>query len=327
MKDRVLSLLKNKEGFISGQELASSLGITRSAVWKAVERLRLEGYEIQAVTRKGYRLCSQPDLIDGPAISRELGTVSLGRNVVFLPETDSTNNAARALAEEGCPHGTLVVTEHQTMGKGRRGRIWEAPAGKDIAMSLVLRPDIAPEKASMTTLMMGVAIAKACRSLCSLENVMVKWPNDVVAGGKKLSGTLTELSCDPDQVNYIVVGSGINVNSREFPEDIAATATSLSLETGHDVRRSPIIAEVLNIFETLYEAFIQRGDLSFLTGDYDLLMAARGSKVRVISGSHTLEGEALGVDPLGRLMLRREDGETEHIMGGEVSLRSGEKYI
>ncbi len=326
MKSEILEKLRAASDYVSGQELCEQLNVSRTAVWKQIQRLEEEGYQIEAVPRKGYRIVGWPDTIAADEVRSRLKTAWIGQNVRYFDSIDSTNQYAKKAGEENEPEGLLVIADEQTAGKGRSGRHWTTPPGTTIAMTVLLRPKIAPERISMVTLVMGMAIAKACRDLYGLD-AGIKWPNDIVINGKKLSGTLTEMSAEMTAVNYIVIGVGINVNLREFPEEIRQTATSVALELGHDVNRAELIAAVLDRFEQYYEIFLEARDLSGLRDTYNEMLVNTGRAVRVLEPGKEYTGTALGIDELGQLLVRRENDQVEKVYAGEVSVRGIYGYV
>lgn len=326
MKTKILRALREQEGYVSGQELCETLQVTRAAIWKRIKQLQQEGYEIEAVSNRGYRIVGCPDTIAAEEVESRLETAWIGRPVRYFEEITSTNQYAKKIAEEGAPEGTLVIADEQTQGKGRSGRSWKTPSGTAIAMTLLLRPKLPPERISMVTLVMGLAVTSACRALYGLP-VGIKWPNDVVINGKKLCGILTELSMELTAVNYVVIGIGINVNVQEFPEEIAGTATSLLLELGRVENRAELIAVCMKYFEEYYEQFLQTGDLSGLLEQYNKLLLNKGRKVRVLEPGHEYVGTALGISGKGELLVRREDGTETRVYGGEVSVRGVYGYV
>ena len=325
-KEDVLLALRSSEGFVSGQELCDRLQVSRTAVWKRIQQLKEDGYEIASVPNRGYRILGSPDTIAGQEVSTRLHTKWIGRPIHYFEQITSTNQYAKRLGEEGCGEGVLVIADEQTQGKGRVGRSWSTPPGTAVAMSLLLRPQIAPERISMVTLVMGMAVAQACRS-CFKVDAGIKWPNDVVIGGRKLCGILTEMSAEMNAVHYIVIGVGINVNVSSFPEDIAQTATSLSLELGRQVNRAGLIAEVMRYFEAYYEEFLRAQDLSGLMNQYNAMLVNRDRPVRVLQPSDSFEGIAEGINEKGELLVRREDGTVETVYAGEVSVRGIYGYV
>lgn len=333
MKEKILSMLRRTDGYLSGQELCERLQVSRTAVWKVIGQLKEEGYEIEAVKNRGYRILSSPDVMTEAEIKSRLRTNVMGQSCVCYSETDSTNTQAKRLAEEGRPHGTLVCAERQTGGKGRRGKSWSSPPGESIYMSILLRPDISPVHASMLTLVMGLAAAQACndvlRDTCGEKApvVRIKWPNDLILDGRKIAGILTELSTEVDYINHIVVGIGINVNTEHFPEEIAQVATSLYRETGRKFSRAEVVARCMERFETCYHAFVEKEDLSGLQKDYAKLLVNTDRKVQVLEPGHEYTGTALGINERGELLVRREDGSVAAVYAGEVSVRGVYGYV
>ena len=326
MKSEILSALRQSEGYISGQELCERFGVSRTAVWKGINQLKNEGYQIEAVQNKGYRLCGYPDSISKTELESRMHTRWVGKNLICLDSVDSTNDYIKKLAEEGAPHGTLAVADYQSGGKGRRGRAWVTPHGSAIAMSILVRPQLAPEKASMMTLVAGMAVAKSVKEVTGLD-VKIKWPNDVVIRGKKISGTLTEMSMELGAIHYIVIGTGINANVTEFPEEIQDIATSLILEKGEKVDRAAIICAHMEAFEDFYDRFMEYGDMTLLREDYQELLVNQNQQVRVLEPGNEYTGIARGIDELGQLLVEKEDGSMVKVYAGEVSVRGIYNYV
>ncbi|MBQ8185091.1 MAG: biotin--[Lachnospiraceae bacterium] len=259
-----------------------------------------------------------------------LTTKIIGQNCVCLEETDSTNTQAQRLAKEGAPHGTLVTADSQSAGKGRRGRTWISQAEDHIYMSLLLRPDIQPDKASMLTLVMGLSAAGACQELLeeagSRERVGIKWPNDLVWNGRKICGILTEMQTVAEGIDHVVVGVGINVNGTRFPAELADTAASLCMAAGHPLPRPELIARVLNRFERDYERFLATEDLSGLQADYESFLVNCGRQVRVLDSIDEYTGIARGINSRGELLVEC-DGQLHAVYAGEVSVRGVYGYI
>lgn len=325
-KTRILKMLRSAEGYLSGQELCEQLGISRTAVWKYMKQLKEEGYQIQAVQNKGYRLVEVPDVLGESEIRSRLNTCWAGREVCFLDEVDSTNTHAKRLAEEGAPSGTLVVTDAQTKGKGRRGRTWESPKDSAVYMTLLMRPDIRPDRASMLTLVMGLSVVQAIKKVLNLDT-SIKWPNDVVLDKKKLVGILTEMNAQIDYIEYLVIGVGINANMQEFPPELQEKATSLRIATGHPVNRAELIAETMRIFEDNYAVFEKTQDLSGLVDAYQAVSANYLKPVRVLEPGNEYEGIARGINSQGELLVEREDGTITAVYSGEVSVRGLYGYV
>ena len=325
-KTKILKILRNTDGYLSGQELCEQLGISRTAVWKYMKQLKEEGYEIQSVQNKGYCLMEVPDVLGESEIKSRMETQWVGQRVYFYEEIDSTNTQAKRLAEEDAPSGTLVVSDCQVKGKGRRGRVWTSPKGEAIYMTILLRPQIRPDRASMVTLMMGLSVVQAIRNVLGLET-SIKWPNDVVLNRKKLVGILTEMSAQMDYIEYLVIGTGINANMTAFSEELKDKATSLRMEMGRPVNRAALIAESMKCFEKNYEIFEKTQDLSGLMEDYQAVLANLNQPVRVLEPGHEYSGIARGINEKGELLVEREDGTVTAVYSGEVSVRGLYSYV
>lgn len=326
MKAEILALLREKDGYISGQELCNRFSVSRTAVWKAINQLKESGYEIEAVPNKGYRLIGQQDVLNKNEIESRLHTKWAGRELYYFESTDSTNLQVKRLMEEGAPEGVLAVAGEQKQGRGRRGRSWQSPPDTNIYMTLGLRPEFQPDLAPMVTLIDALAVAKAVEETCGLQT-RIKWPNDVVIGGKKICGILTEMSAETGYIHYVVIGTGINVNIDEFPEEIRETATSLYLEKGETVLRAPIVAKTMEHFEDYYEKFVRTMDLSLLMEDYNARLVNKDAAVRVLDPQNEFEGTARGIDKKGQLLVERQDGVMETVYAGEVSVRGVYGYV
>ncbi len=324
-KAEILKLLRESGDYLSGQELCGRFGVSRTAVWKIITSLKEEGYEIEAVQNKGYRLKASPDLLEEGEIVSRLGTSRMGKNLICLPSTGSTNVDAKKAAEEGAPEGTLVVTDCQKTGRGRRGRAWESPAGCNLYFTLLLRPSCRPGQASMLTLVMALAAAGAVREL-GLD-AGIKWPNDIVLSGKKVCGILTEMSAETDYIHYVVIGTGINVNQEKFPEEIEKTATSLKREKGEQIARAALLASIMAHFERAYETFCASWDLRTLLPAYQELLLNKDRPVRVLDPGGAFEGVARGINDSGELLVERPDGTLEAVYAGEVSVRGIYGYV
>lgn len=258
-------------------------------------------------------------------LQEHLKTKWLGWNLLYYPETDSTNVRAKALGDEG-RHGTLLVANSQTAGRGRRGRIWESPDEKNIYMTVFLKPEIAIEKAPMLTLVMAHSAAKILRDVFDLD-VQIKWPNDLVLNNKKICGILTEMSVKQGQIEYVVVGVGMNVGNKTFPEELQQSATSLWLETGEKFSRAKIIAEIMNEFEIEYEIFCKENNLEWMQESYNQMLVNCGREVSILDEKGTYQARAIGINASGELQVEREDGQVEHIFAGEVSVRGIYGYV
>ena len=326
MKEEILRLLRGADGYISGQELCNRFGVSRTAVWKAINQLKEAGYEIEAQQNKGYRLMAAPDLMTEAEIKSLLHTDWVAKEVLYFDTIDSTNTKAQELAEKGYPSGTLVVADKQESGKGRRGRSWVSPSGTGIFMTLMIKPDINPNNASMLTLVAALAVAKAITSVTG-EEAMIKWPNDIVVNGKKVCGILTEMNAQFDYINHIVVGIGINVHNESFSEEISQMASSLMIEAGGKrFHRAQIIAETMSYFEQYYDTFLKTQDLSALVREYDKLLVNRNKSVRVLDPKEPFDGKAMGITPKGELIVDTWESR-KLVSSGEVSVRGIYGYV
>lgn len=326
MKEEILRLLRSADSYISGQELCNRFGVSRTAVWKAINQLKEAGYEIEAQQNKGYRLMAAPDLMTEAEIKSLMHTDWVAKEVLYFDTIDSTNTKAQELAEKGYPSGTLVVADKQESGKGRRGRSWVSPSGTGIFMTLMIKPDINPNNASMLTLVAALAVAKAITSVTG-EEAMIKWPNDIVVNGKKVCGILTEMNAQFDYINHIVVGIGINVHNESFPEEISLMASSLMIEAGGKrFHRAQIIAETMSYFEQYYDRFLKTQDLSALVREYDKLLVNRNKSVRVLDPKEPFDGKAMGITPKGELIVDTWESR-KLVSSGEVSVRGIYGYV
>lgn len=325
MKAEILTILKDTDGYVSGQELCERFGVSRTAVWKAMNQLKKEGYEIESVQNKGYHLVKTPDILSKNELVSIRKTKWVGTEICYFDVTDSTNTQAKSLGEGDAPNGTLVVAGKQESGRGRRGRSFESPAGTGIFMTLLLRPEIEPQNASMLTLVSALAVAKGIEHMVDLS-VQIKWPNDIVINGKKVCGILTEMSAQMDYVNYIVIGIGINVGNEEFPEEIKDVATSIYLESGKHINRAMLIEKIWEEFEDYYELYEKTQDLSSLVKEYDSYLVNRGQKVRVLDSKEPYEGKAMGITDRGELIVDTWEAR-RLVSAGEVSVRGVYGYV
>ncbi len=325
-KTEVLQLLRDSRDYVSGQQICESFGISRTAVWKIINQLKEEGYEIEAVQNKGYHLTGAPDVLSLSELKTRIKTKMAGSHLLYFDVVGSTNIEAKKQAENGAPEGLLVVADKQEAGRGRRGRSWESPAGVNIFMTLLLRPSFSPGKASMITLVMALSVAQAVSEAAGLT-AKIKWPNDVVVNKKKVVGILTELTMETDYIQYLVCGVGINVNQMSFPETIAQTATSLYLEGGRQVNRAGLIEKVMERFEENYEIFLRTEDMSGLTEPYNRLLVNKEERVRVLDPKGEYDGLSHGINEMGELIVEKQDGSVENVYAGEVSVRGIYGYV
>lgn len=326
MKSKILALLREREDYVSGQELCERFGVSRTAVWKAIGQLKKEGYRIEAVQNRGYLLAPENEVYGQHELESRIRTRWAGRPLRFYDELSSTNLQAKLDAENGAEQGTLIVADMQTAGRGRRGRTWSSPAGMNVYFTLILKPDFQVELASMVTLVMGLAVAEGIHKTCGVE-ARIKWPNDIVIGGKKVCGMLAEMSTERDFIHYVVMGVGINVRRQEFVPEIADRATCLEQECGRPVPRAELIANVMEAFEEYYDIFRRDGSLAAFLDRYNSLLAGVGGEVRVLDPKGEFQGVSRGVNSTGELLVEREDGTVEAVYAGEVSVRGIYGYV
>jgi BirA family biotin operon repressor/biotin-[acetyl-CoA-carboxylase] ligase len=318
---KILDIFRGNEGrIVSGEELSSVLRVSRTAVWKHIKSLRELGYRIEAIPSRGYRLLASPDLLIPAEISAGLNSVRIGRRLVCYRETGSTNDDAFKLAEEGAEEGTVVVAEAQRRGKGRLGRRWESPAGLNLYCSVILRPPILPARAAQLTFLSVVAAARAIEAVTSLRP-SIKWPNDLLLGGKKVAGLLNEMSAETEKVNFIVLGIGININMDrdQFPDDLRHPATSLFLEAGKPVRRLDLARALLETLDTLYDSYLLNG-YGPVREEWLARCNFLGRRIRVTFQDKELQGTAEGIDEEGALLVRAPDGRLERVLAGDVTI-------
>lgn len=325
MRAELLRFLRERDEYISGQELCGRFQVSRTAVWKTVGQLKEAGYVIEAKQSRGYKLLDSPDTMEACELESRMNTKWAGRNVSYKKETGSTNIDCKQLAAQGAPHGTLAVAETQVSGRGRRGKGWQSPAGEAIYMSLLCRPDIPPDKAPMLTLVMGISVAEAVEHYTGLP-ARIKWPNDIVVNGKKICGILTEMEMglETKEIQSLVIGVGINVNNRAFPEGLQQVATSLLLESEKKdgkIFRAPLVQHVMEAFEKNYELFLQTLDMSLLRERYNAYLVNRNAAVKVLDPKGEYTGIAREIDDAGDLLVETEDGKVKKVYSGEVSVR------
>ncbi len=328
-KTDILAHLRNADDYVSGQQLCDRFGVTRTAVWKAINQLKEEGYEIEALPHKGYRLFTSPDILSKEEIASRLATKWAGQNLIVYSETDSTNADAVRMGGEGAPAGTLVVADSQRAGRGRRGRRWESPAGVSLYMSLLLRPSFSPNKASMLTLVMALSAAETIEKQTGLATG-IKWPNDILIGGRKVCGILTEMAVEAEYIQQVVIGVGLNVNqaqAADFPEEIRDMAASLRMQAGTSFSRAALAAEMMASFEKNYEIFTRTEDLSALKNDYQKRLLTFHTEVRVLDPQGEYTGFARGIQDTGELLVELPDGTVRQVYAGEVSVRGLYGYV
>ncbi len=327
MKDLIIKeLVEHKGTFISGQEISKKYHITRANVWKYIHKLKEEGYQIDSVTNKGYRLVSMPDRLDMAYLEFDEGW-RIGKEYLFFEEIDSTNAYAKKIASQK-PSGTIVLAENQTKGKGRLGREWSSSYGSGIWMSMILKPDIVPTDAVLLTQVTAAAVVKGLNEVLNCD-AKIKWPNDILLEKKKVCGILTELSGEIESVNYIVVGIGINVNQNpeDFPQEIEDKATSLKKFTGVDVSRKAIIKAILKYMNYYYSQFLKNHSLEGIVEVCREFSATLEKEVKVIENGNEIFGKAVGLTDRGALVVEDNKGIRHEIISGEASVRGMYQYV
>ena len=319
MDQVLLFLIENMTVPVSGEKLAKDLGISHSKIGRVVDRLRSSGVEIQGQPFSGFRLRRLPDVIIPEMIEDRLHTGEVGRLIYHLYSVDSTNAfAVRLLSEDKkSPHGTLVLAEEQTSGRGRLGRSWVSTAGLGLYLTLIVRPEIPSYLAPLMTLAAAVAAHESIERVTGLD-VDIKWPNDLLIGRKKVCGILCELQAELDRVRSVTIGLGINVNYQEFPDEISEIATSLSIASGRRQSRIEILLDFLSTFERLYTRFEAKGPEVVTEAWTEASSFAHGRILEVHDGVRRISGVTDGLSPLGVLRLRQPDGSLEEVYSGDV---------
>ncbi|MFQ9310970.1 MAG: biotin--[acetyl-CoA-carboxylase] ligase [Paraclostridium sordellii] len=325
MREKVINILLNGElEFISGEEISKRLGISRTAVWKHINALKEQGYEIESVNRKGYRLKESPnDILSKENIVHELNTDFIGREIVHFESIDSTNNYAKNVANEKVD-GTVIISEEQLGGRGRLGKKWHSRKYDGIWMSIILKPDISPMDAPFITLIAGASIVKALDNLGIKSTI--KWPNDIILNNKKVCGILTELSAEIERVNYIVLGIGINVKTLDFPEDIKNIATSIKKES-YEASRVDIIRNILEEFEKNYIDYTVNGDKSKTLDICRKFSAIINKEIYIIKNNEKEIVKCIDINSDGNLIIQDKEGNKKEIVSGEVSIRGEHGYV
>lgn len=317
MQSKILNILAQSQGYVSGQDISQALGVSRQAVNKGVMALRNKGFKIESATNKGYLLKKCPDILSEEAIRLNLNARLQGNTIKVLESVGSTNDYLKELGSKGAPEGTVAVAREQTAGKGRLGRSWQAKKDECVALSVLLRPDLTPAEISSVTPLAGLAVCKAINDFCLLDS-RIKWPNDVIVGKKKLVGILTEMSAELDRVDYAVVGIGINVENTVFPPEIAHKATSILLETGRHIDKNKLAAKVINNLEEMLTENRYRLTGS-VVGEYRKLCATIGRQVTFTRGKRNVSGMAVSVNNSGELEVMLSNGTIATVNSGEVT--------
>ncbi|MBZ0167119.1 MAG: biotin--[acetyl-CoA-carboxylase] ligase [Candidatus Omnitrophica bacterium] len=310
MKDSIIHYLKQADGYLSGEDISRQLHMSRAGIWKNIEELRKDGYEIIAVPHLGYKLTGKPDLMLPREVLYGLNTEVMGRRVIHHPAIASTMDHAFQLGVENEPEGTVVCAETQTRGRGRMERRWTSPKGKGLYFSLILRPALLPTDAAKMTLFSAVAVCEALRVQTGLD-VHIKWPNDLLINRKKVAGILTELSAEMDRVRFIVIGLGLNVNTAK--RQLPSSATSLKLELGTSVSRVEVMQAILRRLDAWYAVFAQQGFVPVIRR-WRELSSTLGQEIRI----GNITGTAVDLDEHGGLIVQDENGKRVRCMTGDV---------
>lgn len=326
LDNTILDKLKQQApDFLSGESLCRQLGITRSAVWKHIRSLRDAGYLIDSVTNRGYKLSKIPNIPYPAEIKPYLTTKDIGQTIQYLSRTDSTNKTARQHAEDGAPHGTVIIADQQMKGRGRLQRNWFSPGGTNLYLSVVLRPQLPPMAAPSFSLLTGLAVKQAIQKFIKTRPVMIKWPNDILINSRKAAGILADINAEHDCINHLIVGIGLNVNMTmtSAPPDIRETATSLKTEAGEEISRPVLTAVILNCLEKLYNPWLNKGLEPFL----DELQTSSfliNKQVNVRNLHSTVQGTVTGITAAGELILRTDNGEVKNIAAGDATISKNE---
>jgi len=322
MRSNILDILRQANGaYVSGEDIAKTMNVSRTAVWKHIRELKQAGYAIDSHSRSGYCLMETPDLLLPNEIQNGRKTKVLGKDIQYYKEVISTNNQAKLAAQQDVDEGTIIVSEAQTSGRGRLARGWYSPAEKGIWFSVILRPHFLPQEAPKCTLLAAVAIAKAIEKITELQ-VGIKWPNDILYNKQKLVGILTEMNAEMDCINYIIIGMGINVNiqKNEFPLELQQIATSLAILKGEKISRVKLLNEILFQIETLYNVAQTEGFVKILE-EWKKYSVTLGKTVDVIGINDTFVGVAMDIDADGALLVKTETG-IKRVLAGDVSIRA-----
>jgi BirA family biotin operon repressor/biotin-[acetyl-CoA-carboxylase] ligase len=317
--DALLTLLAdNATIVISGQKVAREIGVTRGTVWRWMEKLRSLGVKVRGFPRSGYQLEKIPDMLVPGMLRRRLSGTAFGKRIHHFFRVDSTNGVALRLGGEEEPHGSVIIAEEQTAGRGRAGRTWHSEKTSGIYVTILLRPPISPVQAPLITLLAGLATRDAVVEQTGLYPD-IRWPNDLLLHGKKFSGILTEMHAEPDQVHFVAVGIGINVNHAKMPEDLQPLATSLRLESGRVHSRLELLVRLLRAVDRYYNQFLSQGAGPLVNRFAEVSSYARGKRVRITTPQETYLGTTQGLEPNGLLRVQRDDGRIESVISGDVT--------
>ncbi|MCX5681938.1 MAG: biotin--[acetyl-CoA-carboxylase] ligase [Candidatus Omnitrophica bacterium] len=314
MRNKILNYLKASQDFVSGEEISRALAVSRTAVWKYIKQLQGEGFSIEAVSHRGYRLCKEPDKLFPESVQANLKTKVFGKEIIYFESIDSTMDLASKFASEGAQEGTIICAEQQIKGRGRLGRNWVSPKGKGIYFSVILRPRISLSFASQLTLVFAVALCQAIRVSTGMKAV-IKWPNDILVNRKKAVGILTELNAEMDRINFVILGVGVNVSGKLPPS--LSQATCLEKETDQKISRVELFKEILRQMEKYYELFHQKG-FAPIADTWRSLSATLNTKVKVLELNKITQGTAVDIDAQGALLIRERSGAIVKKISGDI---------
>jgi BirA family transcriptional regulator, biotin operon repressor / biotin---[acetyl-CoA-carboxylase] ligase len=314
----VTLLAENATFVISGARVAREIGVSRSTVWKWVERLRELGVRVKGHPRTGYFLEKVPDILTADMLRQRLKGSLFGKHIYHFLKVDSTNRVALELGHAGEPEGAVILGEEQTAGRGRAGRGWHSERATGIYVTLLLRPKLAPVQAPLLTMMAGLSAHTAIQAQTGLT-VDLKWPNDLLIGGKKVGGILTEMHAEPAQVRFVIVGIGLNVNQDKFPPELVARATSLRASSGRPQSRLELLVRLLMEFERDYNDFLSEGPAAVIDRFSKVSSYAYGKRVRVSNGRENFTGTTAGIGPEGLLLVKRDNGQVMTVIAGDVT--------
>ena len=311
MKEKILQLL-NENNYISGEKIGKKLGVTRTAVWKQIQNLEKAGYQIESIKNKGYRIIKRPDIPIETEVKQNLNTRIIGRKVYYYPEITSTNTIAKQKAMEKTTEGTIIIADKQTKGRGRKNRTWVSLWG-GLWFSIILYPDLPPERGMAVTMTASVSLAQAIEETTGIKPV-IKWPNDLLINNKKVCGILTELDAEIDKINYVIVGIGINVNN-EIKDDLKSIATSLKEITGSSLHRVKLLRTILKYFDKNY---LHIDNPSYIRKQWLSYSKIIGKKMMITEGENKSIGVVQDVDESGCLIMN-SDGKLKRIVSGDLS--------
>jgi BirA family biotin operon repressor/biotin-[acetyl-CoA-carboxylase] ligase len=322
IRKKLLTVFTEHQGeFVSGQKISDMLGCSRTAVWKHISELRKEGYELEAVQRKGYRIKEKPDKMSSNEIQLGLKTKILGTEIHYRESLSSTQKVAHQLANEGTPEGTIVVAEEQVNGRGRLDRSWYSPKHTGIWCSLILRPKISPQRSPQLTLLAAVGVVRGIEKATGIQ-ANIKWPNDILINNKKVVGILTELQAEADRINAVIIGIGINVNqeTEHFPESLRDVATSIAIEKGESCNRALILQEILYEIEQLYDEYLENG-FSVIKTIWESHAVSIGKQITARTLNGTILGRALGITDDGVLIIEDDQGKKHNIYSADIEIK------